>query len=380
MSDAISSTHLATRFVKGLNNSQVRRETSRQLADHGSSFADLLKTARRVEREEMCNDREDEIHRLTARVTQLEMEAATRLHTTQQSDFPSEADRHHKHKYLRRQQTRQRGGQRPAAPHDSDGGGGRRRGFCRWFNVAKGWGFITPDNGGQDVFVHHSVIHKAGFRSLGKGEVVEFEPRPSSKGVEATFVCGIRGVKCRGSDRRPISREKFQNKPVQLQQRQPQRRRSQAELQQDRFHERSGRSTCNITSRPVNDSAVYTVRPLVDGPARARSNDIKTAKPSLELEESQLPETQNCQDYDSDEETTFWYTTVPPRQARTTVIPKVTVSVVPEVTVCVMSDVTMPVVPEVTVPVVPDMTVTVIPEVTVPTEHSKLQRLAARQA
>ncbi|PVD32235.1 hypothetical protein C0Q70_07667 [Pomacea canaliculata] len=125
------------------------------------------------------------------------------------------------------------------------------------------------------------VIHKAGFRSLGKGELVEFEPRLSCKGIEATFVCGIGGVKCRGSDRRPISREKFQDKPVQLQQRQPQRRQSQAELQQDRFHRRSGRSTCNITSRPVDDSAVYTVRPLVDGPARARRNDIKAAKPQI---------------------------------------------------------------------------------------------------
>ncbi|PVD23658.1 hypothetical protein C0Q70_16931 [Pomacea canaliculata] len=139
---------------------------------------------------------------------------------------------------------------------------------------------LGPDNGGQDVFVHHSVIHKAGFRSLGKSELVEFEPRPSSKGVEATFVCGIGGVKCRGSDRRPISREKFQNKPVQLQQRQPQRRQSQAELQRDRFHGRSGRSTCNITSQPVvDDSAVYTVRPLVDGPALTLNSDNGAAKP-----------------------------------------------------------------------------------------------------
>ncbi|PVD19763.1 hypothetical protein C0Q70_20254 [Pomacea canaliculata] len=147
-----------------------------------------------------------------------------------------------------------------------DGGGGRRRGFCRWFNVAKGWGFITPDNGDQDVFVHHSVIHKAGFRNLGKGELVEFESRPSYKCVEATFVCGIGGVNFRGSDRRVISRKKFQNKPVvQLQQQQPQRRQCQAELQRDRFHGWSGRSTCNITNRPVvDDSAVYTVRPLVD--------------------------------------------------------------------------------------------------------------------
>ncbi|XP_025080387.1 uncharacterized protein LOC112556012 [Pomacea canaliculata] len=384
LSDAISSTHLATRFVKGLRNSQVRRETSRQLADHGSSFADLLKTARRVEREEMCNDREDEIDRLTARVRQLEMEAASRLHTTQQRDFPFEADRQHKQKCMRRQQTRQRSGQRPATPHDSDGGGGRRRGFCRWFNVAKGWGFITPDNGDQDVFVHHSVIHKAGFRSLGKGEVVEFEPRLSYKGVEATFVCGIGGVKCRGSDRRPISKKKFQNKPVvQLQQRQPQRRQSQAELQRDRFHGRSGRSTCNISSRPVDDSAVYTVRPLVDGPALTLNSDNRAAKSSLQLEDIQLPETQNCQDYDSDEETPFWYGTLPPHQARTRLIPKVTVPVVPEVTVCAVPDMTVPkltvpVVSEMTVSVVPDMTVSVIPEGTVPAVFQP--RFAVRQA
>ncbi|XP_025077589.1 nuclease-sensitive element-binding protein 1-like [Pomacea canaliculata] len=219
-----------------------------------------------LEREEMCNDREDERDRLTARVRQLEMEAASRLHRTQQSDFPFKADCQHKHKYLRRQQTRQRGSQLSKPPDGSDGGGGRRRGFCRWFNVAKGWGFITPDNGDQDVFVHHSVIHKAGFRNLGKGELVEFESRPSYKCVEATFVCGIGGVNFRGSDRRVISRKKFQNKPVvQLQQQQPQRRQCQAELQRDRFHGWSGRSTCNITNRPVvDDSAVYTVRPLVD--------------------------------------------------------------------------------------------------------------------
>ncbi|XP_025107384.1 uncharacterized protein LOC112572074 [Pomacea canaliculata] len=251
---------------------------------------------------------------------------------------------------------------------------GRRRGFCRWFNVAKGWGFITPDNGDQDVFVHHSVIHKAGFRSLCKGEL-EFEPRLSYKSIEATFVCGIGVVKCRVSDRRPIPKEKFQSKPVQLQQRQPQRRQSQAELQQDRFHGRSGRSTCNTTSRPVvDDSAVYTVRPLVDGHALTLKSDNRAVKSSLQLEDSQLPETQNCQDYDSDQETPFWYGTLPPHQARTIVIPKVTVPVVPDVvpeaTVCVLPDmtvpkVTVPVVPDMTVPVVPDMTVPVVPDMTV---------------
>ncbi|XP_052088853.1 protein lin-28 homolog isoform X2 [Mytilus californianus] len=90
-----------------------------------------------------------------------------------------------------------------------NGGGGRKRGRCKWFNVAKGWGFITPDDGSQDVFVHQSVIHKAGFRSLDDGEEVEFEAKPSGLGVEATFVAGPGGSECKGSSRRPLSRKKF---------------------------------------------------------------------------------------------------------------------------------------------------------------------------
>ena len=48
-----------------------------------------------------------------------------------------------------------------------------------------------------------------GFRSLGEGEEVEFESKPSDKGVEATFVCGPGGSDCRGSDRRPLGKKKF---------------------------------------------------------------------------------------------------------------------------------------------------------------------------
>ncbi|GAB1599502.1 hypothetical protein Ahia01_000227500, partial [Argonauta hians] len=87
--------------------------------------------------------------------------------------------------------------------------GRRKHGGCKWFNVAQGWGFITPDDKTQDVFVHQSVIHKSGFRSLADGERVEFEWRVSDKGIEATFVCGPDGRECRGSDRRPVSRKKF---------------------------------------------------------------------------------------------------------------------------------------------------------------------------
>lgn len=90
-----------------------------------------------------------------------------------------------------------------------DDGSARKRGRCKWFNVVKGFGFITPDDGSADIFVHQSVIQMKGFRSLGDGEEVEFECRPSDKGVEATLVVGPTGTDCKGSERRPIARKKF---------------------------------------------------------------------------------------------------------------------------------------------------------------------------
>lgn len=65
-----------------------------------------------------------------------------------------------------------------------------RTGQCKWFNVLKGFGFIVPNDGGQEVFVHQSVIQMSGFRSLAQNEVVEFECKQSDKGFEATKVCG----------------------------------------------------------------------------------------------------------------------------------------------------------------------------------------------
>ncbi|XP_053602421.1 protein lin-28 homolog isoform X2 [Plodia interpunctella] len=84
-----------------------------------------------------------------------------------------------------------------------------RRGRCKWFNVAKGWGFITPDDGGQDVFVHQSAIQMTGFRSLGDDEEVEFECKESDKGLEATRVSGPSAADCQGSHRRPLSKKRF---------------------------------------------------------------------------------------------------------------------------------------------------------------------------
>lgn len=61
-------------------------------------------------------------------------------------------------------------------------------GTVKWFNDAKGFGFITPQNGEKDVFVHHSAIQGKGFRTLTEGQVVRFEIQNTSKGPSAVNV------------------------------------------------------------------------------------------------------------------------------------------------------------------------------------------------
>ncbi len=61
-------------------------------------------------------------------------------------------------------------------------------GTVKWFNDSKGYGFITPEDGSKDVFVHHSNIAGDGFKSLAEGARVEYEQRQGAKGPEATNV------------------------------------------------------------------------------------------------------------------------------------------------------------------------------------------------
>jgi CspA family cold shock protein len=66
-------------------------------------------------------------------------------------------------------------------------------GVVKWFNNAKGYGFITPDGDSKDVFVHFSQIAGDGYKSLNEGQRVEFEVREGDKGPEATDVVAVGG-------------------------------------------------------------------------------------------------------------------------------------------------------------------------------------------
>ena len=59
-------------------------------------------------------------------------------------------------------------------------------GTVKWFSDQKGYGFITPEDGSDDLFVHHSNIDAEGFRTLTEGQQVEYEPGQGRKGPEAT--------------------------------------------------------------------------------------------------------------------------------------------------------------------------------------------------
>ena len=62
------------------------------------------------------------------------------------------------------------------------------KGTVKWFSNQKGYGFITPDGGGKDVFVHHSAIQGEGYKTLEEGQNVEFEVTQGPKGEQAANV------------------------------------------------------------------------------------------------------------------------------------------------------------------------------------------------
>jgi CspA family cold shock protein len=62
------------------------------------------------------------------------------------------------------------------------------QGMVKWFNDAKGFGFITPDGGGKGVFVHQTAIASGGFRALAEGDRVEFQTEQGPKGLQAKDV------------------------------------------------------------------------------------------------------------------------------------------------------------------------------------------------
>lgn len=64
-------------------------------------------------------------------------------------------------------------------------------GTVKWFSAEKGFGFITPDDGGKDLFVHHSQIRAEGYRTLDEGQRVSFDAESGPKGPQAANVASL---------------------------------------------------------------------------------------------------------------------------------------------------------------------------------------------
>ena len=64
-------------------------------------------------------------------------------------------------------------------------------GEVKWFNNAKGWGFIIPEGGGEDIFVHFSAIHGTGYKTLVPGQVVTYDAANGERGLHASNVVAL---------------------------------------------------------------------------------------------------------------------------------------------------------------------------------------------
>ncbi len=68
------------------------------------------------------------------------------------------------------------------------------KGEVKWFNNAKGWGFIIPEGGGEDIFVHFSAIEGTGYKTLVAGQIVEFDAGKGERGVHAANVKSVENI------------------------------------------------------------------------------------------------------------------------------------------------------------------------------------------
>jgi len=67
-------------------------------------------------------------------------------------------------------------------------------GEVKWFNNAKGWGFVVPEEGGEDIFVHFSAIQGTGYKTLSAGQVVSFDIEQGERGLHATNIVALSGT------------------------------------------------------------------------------------------------------------------------------------------------------------------------------------------